>query len=69
MYQLNLSENRSSIELHCGLNMGGYNQLTHVPAKASNDYYTIGDILSNGQLLQGETINLQAAIKNVSCQS
>jgi hypothetical protein len=40
--------------------------VAHVPIKASNDFYTLGDIIANGQNLHGEHINIMAAVKSVS---
>ena len=37
-----------------------------MPIKASNDFYTLGDIIANDQNLHGEHVNIQAVVKCVS---
>lgn len=39
--------------------------LIHFPVKESSDYYSLGDILANGQNLDGTMINILAAVKSV----
>ncbi|KAI0214862.1 hypothetical protein LSAT2_033122 [Lamellibrachia satsuma] len=63
MYQLNVSETRSTVQLYSGFDLGSYNTLFHIPVKPSNDFYTIADILTNGQVLHGQYISILAAVK------
>lgn len=65
LYQLRLSENHSAVRAYTGLNAEEFTQLYHVPAKQSNDYYTIADIQANGQNLEGEMINILVVVKSV----
>ena len=51
--------------LYDGLDMGSYASLQFIPTKASSDYYTLEDVLTNGQGLEGEHVNLLAAIRKV----
>lgn len=39
--------------------------LIYLPVKESSDYYSLGDILANGQSLDGTMINILAAVKSV----
>lgn len=39
--------------------------LIYLPVKDSRDYYSLGDILANGQSLDGTLINILAAVKSV----
>uniref|UniRef100_A0A3Q0QZ40 Meiosis specific with OB-fold n=1 Tax=Amphilophus citrinellus TaxID=61819 RepID=A0A3Q0QZ40_AMPCI len=39
--------------------------LIHLPVKDSRDFYTLGDIVANGQKLDGSVINILAAVKSV----
>ncbi|XP_041364967.1 meiosis-specific with OB domain-containing protein-like [Gigantopelta aegis] len=63
--QLNVSENHSQIELYSGWDLSSYNHLLHLPTKPSNDYYILEDINANGMALQGEAVNLLAAVRKV----
>lgn len=65
-FYLNLSENHGNISLYNGLDMDGYIPLLYIPTKPTSDYYTLEDVLSNGQNLNGEHINLLAAVRKVS---
>ncbi|KAK1793888.1 hypothetical protein P4O66_010806, partial [Electrophorus voltai] len=40
--------------------------LFHIPVKDSRDFYTLGDITANGQSLDGNFINILAAVRSVS---
>ena len=64
-FHLTLSENHSNVTLYDGLDLGSYASLQYIPTKASSDYYTLEDVLANGQSLEGEHINLLAAIRKV----
>lgn len=46
--------------------MSEFDNISHIPIKASNDFYTLGDIIANDQNLHGEHINIQAVVKTVS---
>uniref|UniRef100_G3T198 Meiosis-specific with OB domain-containing protein n=1 Tax=Loxodonta africana TaxID=9785 RepID=G3T198_LOXAF len=39
--------------------------LIHLPVKESHDYYSLGDIVANGQNLHGKIINVLAAVRSV----
>lgn len=39
--------------------------LIHLPVKDSRDFYSLGDIVTNGQKLSGTLINILAAVKSV----
>lgn len=42
--------------------------LLNVPVKEPQDFYSLGDIVANGQSLDGRIINVLAAVKSVSWQ-
>ncbi len=46
--------------------MSEFDNISHIPIKTSNDFYTLGDIIANDQNLHGEHVNIQAVVKNVS---
>ncbi|KAK6170717.1 hypothetical protein SNE40_019038 [Patella caerulea] len=64
-YQLNISENHGNIELYSGWDSENFRGLQHLPTKPKNDYYTLEDINVNGMSLQGEHINILAAVKKL----
>lgn len=39
--------------------------LFHIPVKDSGDFYSLGDITANGQSLDGNFINILAAVRSV----
>ncbi|KAG7506941.1 hypothetical protein JOB18_019366 [Solea senegalensis] len=39
--------------------------LMHLPVKDSRDFYSLGDVVANGQQLDGAVINILAAVKSV----
>lgn len=39
--------------------------LIHLPVKDFRDFYSLGDIVANGQKLDGNVINILAAVKSV----
>lgn len=61
-----MSENHSTITTYTGYDVEEYESLLHLPTKASNDYYSLEDIVANGQGLNGEHINILAILKKVS---
>uniref|UniRef100_A0A2C9M4A8 Replication protein A OB domain-containing protein n=1 Tax=Biomphalaria glabrata TaxID=6526 RepID=A0A2C9M4A8_BIOGL len=63
--QLNVSDNQGSILLYDANNVSDYAQFLHIPTKANNDFYTLEDIQANGTNLQGEHVNILAAIKKI----
>ena len=66
LYQLNLGENRGVVNMYHGNDIGEFNQMAHIPVKANNDYYTIGDILANGETLHEEVVSILAMVKKVT---
>ena len=63
---MNLSEAHSEVALYSGWDYTEYTSLAHVSLRPSNDYYTLGDILANGTSLEGNHINILAAVRDVS---
>uniref|UniRef100_A0A8C9AT48 Meiosis-specific with OB domain-containing protein n=1 Tax=Prolemur simus TaxID=1328070 RepID=A0A8C9AT48_PROSS len=65
-YKLLLSENHSMVKVcsSCGVDTKLLS-LIHLPVKESRDYYTLGDIVANGQSLNGKIINVLAAVRSV----
>ncbi|XP_033119046.1 meiosis-specific with OB domain-containing protein-like [Anneissia japonica] len=64
-FQLSLSENHSSIQLYTGSDVDQFQSLLHQPIKEGNDYYTLEDVIANGQELSGQHINLLVLVKSV----
>ncbi|XP_045213622.2 meiosis-specific with OB domain-containing protein-like [Mercenaria mercenaria] len=64
-FHLTLSENHSSLTLYNGLDLGTYSPLQFIPIKPNSDYYTLEDVLANGQALNGEHISLLAAVRKI----
>ncbi|XP_078467077.1 meiosis-specific with OB domain-containing protein [Lampetra planeri] len=65
-YKLTISENHSAVTLCFGEEGSSMMPLLHLPTKESHDYYTLSDILANGQNLQGEVINILVGVRTVS---
>lgn len=66
-FHFSISENHSNVSLFSGPDeeIENYKSLLQVPTKANNDYYTLDDVIANGQNLHGEHINLLAVVKKV----
>ncbi|XP_064638247.1 meiosis-specific with OB domain-containing protein-like isoform X2 [Lineus longissimus] len=64
-FSLNISENHSTVKLYEGSDVEDFNKLHNIPVKASDDFYTLGDILANGQNISGETISILAGVRKV----
>ncbi|XP_048760956.2 meiosis-specific with OB domain-containing protein-like [Ostrea edulis] len=64
-FSFSMSENHSTITTYTGYDVEEYESLLHLPTKASNDYYSLEDIVANGQGLNGEHINILAILKKV----
>ncbi|KAL5019061.1 hypothetical protein ScPMuIL_004783 [Solemya velum] len=64
-YMLSVSENHCNVSLHNGPDQDSYRELLHLPTKPNNDFYTLEDILVNGQNLDGDHINILAAVRNI----
>lgn len=64
-YQLAVNERYSTINIYNGSNYSQLSSLAHIPLRPSNDYYTLSDIFTNGQSLDGSLLNILAAIGSV----
>ncbi|XP_026543670.1 meiosis-specific with OB domain-containing protein [Notechis scutatus] len=62
-YKLLLSENHSVVRIYEADTR--LLSLLHLPVKNPQDFYSLGDIVANGQSLDGKIINVLAAIKSV----
>ncbi|XP_058142639.1 meiosis-specific with OB domain-containing protein [Dasypus novemcinctus] len=64
--KLLLSENHSVVKV-CPIYDVDTNLLSliHLPVKESRDYYSLGDIVANGQNLDGKIVNVLAAVRSV----
>lgn len=65
-YQVNASEVHSSISLYEGWDYTDYTALAHAPLRQAADCYVLGDIIANGQAIDGSCVNILAVIKHVS---
>ncbi|XP_076856405.1 meiosis-specific with OB domain-containing protein isoform X2 [Brachyhypopomus gauderio] len=65
-YRLLVTEAHSSIRMCSDLDTETrLLPLFHIPVKDSRDFYTLGDITANGQSLDGNLINILAAVRSV----
>uniref|UniRef100_A0A8D0GDS1 Meiosis specific with OB-fold n=1 Tax=Sphenodon punctatus TaxID=8508 RepID=A0A8D0GDS1_SPHPU len=66
-YKLLLSETHSVVKI-CSRYEADTKLLSllHLPVKDPQDYYSLGDIVANGQSLDGRIINVLAAIRSVA---
>ncbi|CAM2099897.1 unnamed protein product [Caretta caretta] len=65
-YKLLLSETHSVVKICCCYEVDTkLLSLLHLPVKDPHDYYSLGDIVANGQSLDGRIINVLAAVKSV----
>ncbi|XP_005145113.2 meiosis-specific with OB domain-containing protein [Melopsittacus undulatus] len=65
-YKLILSENHSVVRTFSCYEMDAkLLSLLHLPVKDPQDYYSLGDIVANGQSLDGRILNLLAAVMSV----
>ena len=64
-FNLSVSENHSSVVLYEGLDLGSYAPLASIPTRSPGDFYTLEDVLANGQTLSKQHINLLVAVRKV----
>ncbi|XP_061455177.1 meiosis-specific with OB domain-containing protein isoform X2 [Rhineura floridana] len=66
-YKLLLSENHSVVKICSRYEVDTkLLSLLNLPVKDPQDFYSLGDIVANGQSLEGRIINVLAAVKSVS---
>ncbi|XP_072043254.1 meiosis-specific with OB domain-containing protein-like [Amphiura filiformis] len=67
-FQLSISERYSSINIYGGWDATNpqMTSLRHIPVRESDNYYTLSDVMTNGQGLHGEHINLLVLVKSIS---
>ncbi|KAM3591504.1 uncharacterized protein V6R79_002800 [Siganus canaliculatus] len=66
LYRLLVTEAHSQIYLCADMDIVDKLQpLIHLPVKDSRDFYSLGDIVANGQKLDGTMINILAAVKSI----
>jgi len=61
-----VNEGRGTVKPYTDWNSSEYMRHAHLPVKRHNDYYTIGDIVANGQAINGDVISIMAVVKRVS---
>uniref|UniRef100_A0A671W037 Meiosis specific with OB-fold n=1 Tax=Sparus aurata TaxID=8175 RepID=A0A671W037_SPAAU len=65
-YRLLVTEAHSQVYLCADIDtMDRLLPLIHLPVKDSRDFYSLGDIVANGQKLDGTVINVLAAVKSI----
>ncbi|XP_046709422.1 meiosis-specific with OB domain-containing protein isoform X2 [Silurus meridionalis] len=65
-YRLLVTETHSAIRMCSDLDTESrLLPLFHIPVKDSGDFYTLGDITANGQSLDGNFINILAAVRSI----
>jgi len=67
--QLSVNENRGVVKPYTDWNANEYLRYAHLPVKPNNDYYTISDIIANGETINGDIISIMAVVKRVSADS
>ncbi|XP_042363769.1 meiosis-specific with OB domain-containing protein [Plectropomus leopardus] len=66
LYRLLVSEAHSQVCLCADMDtIDRLLPLIHLPVKDSRDFYSLGDIVANGQQLDGSVINILAAVKSI----
>ncbi|XP_074052103.1 meiosis-specific with OB domain-containing protein isoform X1 [Macrotis lagotis] len=66
IYKLLLSENHSVVRVCSSYQVDiKLLSLLHLPTRDSQDYYSLGDIVANGQNLDGRVINVLAIVRSV----
>lgn len=65
-FQVTVSENHGTVEAYTGWDAATYKNTLTLPTRPSNDYYTLEDINISGMALQGEHLNILAAVKKVA---
>ncbi|MBN3303903.1 MEIOB protein, partial [Amia calva] len=66
-YRLLVSENHSTVRVCSDIEADArLLSLLHLPVKDPQDFYSLGDILANGQSLDGRVINILAAVRSVA---
>ncbi|MGH0116997.1 UNVERIFIED_CONTAM: hypothetical protein FKN15_024942 [Acipenser sinensis] len=65
-YRLLVSENHSTVRRCSDIEADAMLlSLLHLPIKDPQDYYSLGDIVANGQSLDGKVINILAAVRSI----
>ncbi|MBN3280022.1 MEIOB protein, partial [Polyodon spathula] len=65
-YRLLVSENHSTVRRCSDIETDTtLLSLLHLPIKDPQDYYSLGDIVANGQSLDGKVINILAAVRSI----
>ena len=64
--ELNLSAIHSSITLYSGWDYTEFASLVHIPIRSVTECYKLNDIITAGNKLHGNHVNLLVAVKNVS---
>lgn len=69
-YRLLVTENHSAIRVYPDMEADDkLLALLHLPVKDPTDFYSLGDIVANGQTLDGSVINILAAVQFVRSES
>ena len=61
-FHLAVNEKYSSLRVCSGNNYAQFASLAYIPLRSHSDYYTLGDVLTNGQSLDGSLINILAVV-------
>ncbi|XP_071767957.2 meiosis-specific with OB domain-containing protein [Centroberyx gerrardi] len=66
-YRLLVTEAHSQVRLCADMDtINRLLPLIHLPVKDSRDFYSLGDIVANGQSLDGNVINILAAVRSIA---
>lgn len=61
--QLAVSETHSTVTPFQGSDFTEFSSIAYLPVKDANDYYTLGDIIANGNNLHGRYINILSVVR------
>lgn len=61
-----LSENHASVTQYAGSDFTEFSSIAYLPVKDSNDYYTLADIIGQGNEINGRLLNILAVVRDVS---
>ena len=63
-FQLVVNESHSTVIQFTGSDFSEFSSIAYIPVKDSNDYYTLGDVIANGNNLHGRFINILAVVRD-----
>jgi len=62
--QIVVNESHATVVPFSGPDFTEFTSIAYIPVKDSNDYYTLGDVIANGNSLHGTYINILAVVRH-----